>query len=937
MKFVKYFFLNLPFFLISIFIEAQELPPIENYSPKVYGAENQNWAISQSSEKYIYVANNSGLLEFNGADWKLYPSPNSTILRSVNVIGNRIYTGSYMEFGYWIKNDFGNLVYTSLSKKLKEPLIEEEFWNIIKFDNWVLFQSLHRIYIYNAVDETFKIINSKTNLPKVFKVGESIYFQKVNEGIYKIENGNPVLVSNHPILQNNILVNIFLHHKKILFQTQDNGFFFLEDEKKLSSWNFPFNKEISSKSVYSSLQLADGSFVIGTISNGIYHLDINGNLIDKINQENGLNNNTVLSMFEDSEHNVWLGLDNGISIINYNSPFSVYNDIHGKLGTVYTSAIFNDQLYLGTNQGLFYKNINSNDDFNYIKNTNGQVWCLKVIDNTLFCGHNVGTFIINNNTTQLIANKMGTWDIKPIKNKKNLLIQGNYDGLNVLEKVNNKWQFRNKIEGFDISSRFFELTNNNQLFVSHEYKGVFKLKINDEFTKVEKYGTDKSAPKGLKSSLVNYNNTILYTCKEGIFKYHSEQQKFVKDSLLTSSFLNDDNYLSGNMIVDPKTNTLWGFTNKNVIYFSPGQLNNILKSVKISLPVSLRRDIAGYESMTHLNGPYYLFGTSRGYIILNLDKIKDKKFDIKINSIAKSILNAESSAISLKDNGQLKFKENNLFFTFSVPEFDKYSEVNYQYQLKGIYDEWSNWSTNSEVSFTNLPYGDYTFNVKARIGNNISNNIASYSFSVHRPWIISAPMLFLYFIFFLVILFLTNLFYKRYYAKQKQNLMNRKQQEFSLSQLENEKVIMALKNENLQNEIESKTKELSVSTMSIIKKNEILNTIKNELLLVTDENNIKPVLKLINKNIANNSDWELFQEAFNNADSNFLKKVKAAHPTLTPNDLRLCAYLRLNLSSKEIAPLLNISARSVEIKRYRLRKKMDLHHEKSLVEYILEL
>ena len=79
----------------------------------------------------------------------------------------------------------------------------------------------------------------------------------------------------------------------------------------------------------------------------------------------------------------------------------------------------------------------------------------------------------------------------------------------------------------------------------------------------------------------------------------------------------------------------------------------------------------------------------------------------------------------------------------------------------------------------------------------------------------------------------------------------------------------------------------------------------------------------------------MFKEAFDNADNDFLKKVKQAHSSLTPNDLRLCAYLRLNLSSKEIAPLLNISVRSVEIKRYRLRKKMDLSHEQGLVEYIL--
>ncbi len=918
-------------------LNAQELPPIENYAPEVYGAENQNWSISQDADNYIYVANSSGLLEFNGSKWKLFPTPNKSSLRSVNVIGNKIYTGCYMEFGYWEKNDFGNLIYFSLSKKLKEPLLEEEFWNIVKFDNWVLFQSLHRIYIYNTVDESFNSINSKTNLPKVFKVDESIYFQKMNDGLYKIENGNPVLISNHPILQNNILVNIFSVNKKILLLTQEKGFYFFEDGQLLK-WDFPANDEISSNSVYSSIQLADGSFILGTISNGIYHLDIKGDLINKINQKNGLNNNTVLSVFEDRDHNVWLGLDNGISVVNFNSPFSIYNDIYGKLGTVYTSVIFNNNLYLGTNQGLFYKNIYSGDDFIFVKGTNGQVWCLKVIDNTLFCGHNVGTFIINDNNAKLISDKMGTWDIKYINNNKNLLLQGNYDGLFVLEKTNNSWKLRNKIEGFDISSRHFELIDNSQLFVSHEYKGVYKLKVNSDFTKVLKYSTENSVTKGLKSSLIKYNNDIIYTLKEGIFKYNHKKEKFIKDSLMSANFLSDDMYFSGNLVVDPKTNTLWGFTNKNIIYFTPGKLNNIPKAIKIYLPASLRRDIAGFESMTNLTGRQYLFGTSRGYIILNLDKINNEKpFKITINSIDKSILNAERTPVSLINNNTFKYRHNNLFFTFSVPEYDKFTEVNYQYQLVGMYDEWSDWTTSSEVPFKNLPYGNYTFNVKAKIGNTLSNNIASYSFRIERPWLLSIPMFLVYFVLLSALLFLIHNLYKRYYAKQKQKLIDLKQRDFALSQLESEKVIMRLKNEKLQGEIFSKTRELSVSTMNIINKNELLRTIKDELTLVKDETNIKPVIKIINKNIANTSDWELFQEAFNNADSDFLKKVKSLHTSLSPNDLRLCAYLRLNLSSKEIAPLLNISVRSVEIKRYRLRKKMDLPHEDSLVAYILNI
>ena len=934
LKFIKNTILYLLLFT-SLLTEAQELPPIQNFSSNDYNAENQNWAISQSDDKFIYVANNSGLLEFNGAEWKLYPSPNNATLRYVSVIDAKIYTGGYMEFGYWEKNEFGNLIYTSLSKDIKDDFMEEDFWKILKFDSFILFQSLKRLYIYDTNNHSFKIIESEISLPKLFKIKESIYYQKIGEGVFKIENGKPILISNDPILQKNILVNILVINNELLFQTQEFGTYRFVGGALLK-WEIPANKIISNLSIYSSIQLQDGTIVIGTISNGIFHLDKNGAVINSINQENGLNNNTVLSMFEDRDNNLWLALDNGISVINFNAPFSVYNDLKGKLGSVYASAIFNDKLYLGTNQGLFYKNVNSDEHFKFINNTYGQVWCLKVIDNTLFCGHNSGTFIVNNDSVELVSSILGTWDIKAIKNK-NLLLQGNYNGLSVLEKKAGKWQFRNKLKGYSISSRFFELKNDKELFVNHEYNGVINVTVDKDYTQVLNYAMDKNVPKSLKSALVNYNNQLLYTSNQGFFKFNKDQNSFMNDAVLSKIFNENDTYVSGKLIVDDETNTLWGFSKNSIIYLSPGKLDNVLRANKIAIPTSLRNFISGFESITHLNNRVYLFGTSRGYIKIDLDKLTDNDFNINIYSIQKSILNAEKSHVILNEKSEFKCTENNLYFHYSVAEFDKYIDVNYQYQLEGMYNEWSSWSTNPEASFKNLPYGDYTFRVKAKVGDKLSENSASYSFKIKRPWYLSNLIIGFYVIFFIILIRVVHLIYKRNFNKQKRLLLLKKQREHAFSQLENEKVIMKLRNDKLQHEIDSKTRELASSTMSIIKKNEILNTIKSELVEVKDANNIKPVLKIINKNLSNTDDWEVFQEAFNNADSDFLKKVKIAHPILTPNDLRLCAYLRLNLASKEIAPLLNISARSIEIKRYRLRKKMDLPHEKSLVEYILEL
>ncbi len=865
-------------FLACLNLTGQELPPIENYSSKIYGAENQNWSIDQSNKKFIYIANNSGLLEFSGEKWRLYPSANNTVLRSVKCVNDRIYTGAYMEFGFWKKNNFGNLEYTSLSEKLKESLLEEDFWNIIDFESWVLFQSLNRIYVYNTQDETFKIITSDTQLPKVFKVENSIYFQKMEKGIFKIENGEAVLVSDNRVLKNNILVNIFKSNDKILYQTQNSGFYYLT-ESGIKKWNINADAVISTISVYSSVQLSNGSFILGTISNGIFQLDKNGNLVLHIDQEKGLNNNTVLSMVEDEDQNLWLGLDNGISVVNMNSPFRVFNDFKGKLGSVYTSAIFEDNLYLGTNQGLFYKKINSNNDFEFIKGTDGQVWCIKVFDNTLFCGHNKGTFVIENNKATLITDIMGTMEIKAVESNPNILVQGYYFGLNVIEKRNGTWRLRNKIAGFNPTSRFFDFTRDGDILVNHEYKGVFLLDVNNDLTQVKSYKILKSAPKTLKSAISNYNGDILYTSDKGIYKYNTEKKEFENDSILTNNFLKNDDFVSGRLVLDNESNTLWGFTNKTIVYFSPGKLNNTLQSNKIYLPAYLRNDIAGFESVIRLNNEVYLFGTSRGYILLNKEKLVDSDFVVSINLVEKSTLNEEKGFVPHENNIKFGAKENNLNFAYSVPKFDKFSPVYYQYQLIGLYDNWSDWSTESEISFKNLPHGSYTFNVNAKIGNNLSNNTASFSFVIKRPWYLSNNAILVYSLLFIVSLLIVHSLYKQHYSKQKKKLMDKKQREFSMSQLKSEKEIMRLKNEKLQNEIDSKTRELSSSTMNIIKKNEILNTIKGELSAVNDKDKIKPVIKIINKNLSNSSDWELFQEAFNNADSDFLKKLKNYTPT----------------------------------------------------------
>ena len=915
---------SLLFMFLYLSSYGQELPPIHKFSSEMYLGDNQNWMISQGSDRSIYVANNRGLLEYNGAKWVTYNSPNNTIIRAVNVIGNKIYTGCYAEFGYWLKNEFGTLKYTSLLSKLKSKMLEDEqIWNILGYNEWVIFQSSSSIYLYNTKNENFKIIKSANIIYKVFKVNDRIYFHVVNEGLYIIENGKPKLIISDAFIKTGRVINIFKSGESLLILTRNLGFYSFQNNI-LEKWDIKADSLLKKMTVFSSIQLEDGSFMIGTISDGVLHLSKSGNLKYQITLKKGLSNNTVLALFEDVAKNVWVALDNGINCINAKAAVKTYFDYDGVLGTVYTTQVFNNILYIGSNQGLFYKDLNDiNGSFKFIEGTAGQVWDLfNLNDKYLFCGHHLGTFLIDNNKAVKISDVLGAWTFKKIPNRSNLLLQGNYNGLFVLENTNGTWRVRNKIEGFKNSSRYFEINNSNQVWVSHEYKGVFKLKLNDDLTKVVKIDMETSLTFGKNSSLIKYKNNILYASEKGIFKYNTTKGLFERDAVLSATIKEDD-YISGKLVVD-KDEKLWSFSKDNIYFLKNDEVTNVPIIHTIPIPSKLRKGILGYENISLINGDTYVLGTANGYITLDLSKINKKEdFSIYLNAVDIKDINDKTIPSSLEKQGDFKNKQGLLSFNYSVPDYDKFLVVKYQYKLEGQLDKWSSWSENSQTTFENLSFGKYTFYVRAKVGNQLSKNIISYHFRVARPWYLSNVALTFYFLSLLLIVSITHKTYKRHYNNK-----------FKQEKMENEQAIMHIRNEKLNQDIEGKNRELAISTMSIIKKNEVLSNIKKELNKGKDPDN-KAAVKLIDNNLNDENDWSFFETAFNNADKDFLDKIKKAHSDLTPNDLRFCAYLRLNLSSKEMAPLLNISIKSVETKRYRLRKKLGLEHDDGLVNYIL--
>lgn len=926
------FLLVVVMFIVFVFAAtAQELPPVLTFETETYNAGRQNWMVSQDENEFIYVANNDGLLEYNGWQWTHYPSPNESIIRSVKALDKRVYTGSYRDFGYWERAATGELKYYSLGSGVRDKMVtDEHFWNIISHEGFIAFQSLDQFFLYEPATEKIGVITPKAGIFKSFMVGGELYFTDQEKDLYRLAGGDIILVTSMIDVGN--VLHLWEDERGLLAQTETQGCYVLEEDGFRS---VDIHSFLNGKRVYSAIELRRGGHVFGTISNGIYIVGEDGNLLYQLDQVRGLTNNTILSLFEDARSNLWAGTDNGISCVNLYAPFRKFTDNTGWLGTVHASALFAGDLYLGTNQGLFVRRRGAEDSFVLVEGTRGQVWSLYQHGDMLFCGHDRGTFLVENRQARLISENSGTWDFKPVPGRPELLLQGKYNGISILEKGVEGWRLRNKVAGFDYSTRFFALQSGQEVYISHEYRGIFGLRLDEDLRGVTEMKTYKKPVKGKNAGLSAFQDSVYYFSRQGMYVLEDFERGF-KPAGALNEVIDSTNYISGRMTATE--GRLWFFTRHSLSFFRQGALAGGLRRETIPVPAGLVNAKSGYENIASVGEDSLLIGTSDGYLILAISAVPMPQHELYLTQLTAEGGDQLPRRVSLSGDVRLPATGNNLNFSFAVPSYSKYFAPRFQYRLLGFHEAWSEWSPEASAHYTGLPYGNYVLEARSMLGQRASEQTLSFAFTVQRPWYLSYTALILYVLGGLLLATVLHRSYSRYYHRKEKLWLAENERKLAAERRESELALSKLNNAQLQQDITAKNREMALSTMNLVKKNELLQQIKDKLLEETrPEENIKKVIKTIDRNIDEAETWNLFKDAFENADRDFFRKIKERHASLTPNDLKLCAYLRLNLSSKEIAPMLNISVRSVEVKRYRLRKKMNLEHEAGLVDYILAL
>lgn len=857
-------------------LSAQGVPPVESLSSDRL-AYARAWMITKGCDGYLYVANDKGILIFNGFSTHQVELPNGVKARSVYLGKDcRVYVGGYQDFGYLQEEEGHHPTFVSLADEQFRSSTEE-IWQIFANEEYMIFQSFSAVFrLKNGEVEKFvppsnimlgKDIDGRLLIPSLD--GERLYELKedgFDTRIFGKEFSDKKITAVAPLAGS----------EDVLIATQRNGLYrFTED--KIIPVSSVINEYAARYQLNRVLLLHNGDYAFGTILNGLYITDSQFRVKYSINQEHGLMDNTVLALYEDEENQLFVGMDQGVNTVSLQSANRYYYPAT-DFGRIYSAIEHEGIIYLATNRGVF-KFVGQHGQL--IAGTQGQAWKLHLVDGELFCAHNTGTLEIKPDGANKIAGSTGTWWLQTMNDS--TIIQSTYTGLSTLTRQGGEWQASARMEDGGLQLIKFHVSPANDLVGIHPHVGYYTAQLSEDYGRV--LNQRRHQPEDTFENLADAE--IIFLGQAVYF-------------LVGGDFFE----LAGDVFV-------------SITADSPGFTT--LQALKCELDLQNENDAGGTFTLTDST---YLFPNGYGFYVqqnfrdcsLPLRDVNIQYFKVDDDPALR-----QDSVVSLKPN----------FSKLTVQlEKDIVEKGHFRYVLKGWNKSWMPLGPEGEIIYENINPG--TYELLLGIPGSQTRRLAR--IVVRFPWYQTSAGYALFA--FLGLLFLYLL--KRYSDQRMktQALVLQRETERKLKE-----VNISNENKQLQQALIHKSEQLANSAMVLVKRDKLLNELKQQFKkLELSENQATFKNELVRKiERDTKEDWELFQTNFTAVHQEFFERLAEKHPGLSHSERQLAAYIRMDLRSKEIAPLFNISIRSLENKRYRLRLSLGLDHGGNLKEYIQQI
>ncbi|HRX30364.1 MAG TPA: SpoIIE family protein phosphatase [Tenuifilaceae bacterium] len=849
MKWICKFFLLV--FLLPLGVLGEETNesemgrlPVVNFHHRQYNGHSQSWGITQDKNGLIYIANNVGIIQYDGQEWR-HISINKALSRCVNAdkYGN-VWVGAQDELGFLAPDSTNSLSFNSLLSLVPEQykpfgLVRQ----VYPTAEGVYFSTFDVLLRYNP-NKTFSAWTPKTKFHRAYYVDDMLFVTQNNLGIFFLKGDSLVSIPQSEQLfdSSSVYVMLPLNEKYILVGTQSDGFYLL-DKRALTDSNFKGNPFIRFKTsndaffvknrIYSAEVIDNSTFAVGTYSGGVALVDVSGHVIRYINTLNGLQDNSVWFLFKDNQNNLWMALNNGVSFSPIYSPLTFWGENEGVDGVVQSVLRHNGVLYYSSNIGVFNK---LNSSFVQVKGVSDLSWGMKEVhangQKVLLVASSGGIFSIEKGNAKLVENgKLHSFNFCESKFYPNIIYVGIQNGIGIVSTVSGKLKYVGKM--LDTQGDVYRIVedSNGDIWYSCRYNGVGYIDMVNPYQQVFEKPVLFKLPYDPKCDEMGLNiidGNILASTERGLSKYVSELNCFEPDSSLGLEFANGSMGLRifnqdmfGNIWFEAYKYAAnrWVERAKHV----GGKKYRRVAAQYRSIPETIFFDtftepdsvtwIASTDGLFRYNDRVFMGGKPIFKVLIR--KVTTKRREVIFNGeyyqehqylkVVKSQLNSTSTVC-------LPYSSNSLNFEFASPYFEVYQSLKYSYMLEGYDEDWSNWKDITFKEYTNLPYGHYRFLVKAKNLLGEESPVTEFDFDIDKP---------IFFKWYAVV-FYTLLLTIIFWGVVKINTR-----------------LLRVSNIKLQGLVDERTKELQQSEQMLLEKNVELQHQKEEILAQRDELEIR--------------------------------------------------------------------------------------------------
>lgn len=747
-------------FPLQIYAQASSekgLPFITNYSPKTFNTLPQAWSIQEDERGVMYFGVQNYMLEYDGVKWRKITIKNnegSSVMRSMaNHKDGLIYYGAFGDVGFLDYDSLGQKQTYSLRDFI--PAANRDFldvWTTHSTESGIYFQS--REYIFRLDDKKpgakkysmMKVWKPQTKFMFAFYLDGNYYVHQQGLGLYKMVNDSLVLIPGSEFLGKDRM-QIMLPYKTAGNEKQYLvGLFYsglyLFNGKTFQPFATGADPVIKTgATLYKGLQLRNGNYVLSTAGNGIVIIDAQGNMQHKINRDVGLQDESIYVPYEDKKGTLWLGMDNGISRVEIASPLTKFTLQSGINTGVLGVTRFEDNLYIGTSNGLLAFD-KTTAFFNPVPGIPlNQVFALYPTGNQLLIPGD-GLFSVHNKKAitirSSISGDLQLSSLKVLDKFPNILLGGGNFGVAVFNKIGvDGFNFAGYVPGITDQIWSFAENKDGTIWAGTQAGLVYRVTlavdekghIDMQKTSFKKYGIEQGYKKGL-GQVYTIKGISYFIADSSIYTFNDQLKRFIPDSTF-GHFTKGGGNTEFEMVEDDK-GRVWIRFGKDlrIAYPKPEggyRFDNTLLSSINELTIQ--------KIFTEKNGIVWLC-TTDGLIRYdeNIENNNDKSFKT-ILRFASAGKNSLSTIINIeKKSVPVSYKNNSLRFEYAAPFFEQEEKTEYQTWLEGFEKDWSAFDKNYYKEYTNLPTGDYHFHVRAKNIYQQLSEEAVYSFSINPPW-----------------------------------------------------------------------------------------------------------------------------------------------------------------------------------------------------------